>query len=364
MRSRAASALAVVFCACAAQDKVLTPDEESGGFDAAAMVDAGQGRDAALANDAAMNVMPTPDAGGSTDSGGGAVLIDAGAMATDGNVPSGNDAGPVVHAAKDPDCDLNGVWIARQNTASEALFIDQFANNWYYLEFAQDGEQVVVSRHMDCGITVLSPVVEVQLAPATMRALIQHNRQVGRKGSFAKQADGSCAFQMEKFWSIRGASEDLYAPKPRNSDSSVAQVRSENPLPPKGMPDPTGDWDGDGHPGIAWQVNVLAAGTRHSAQRDWTRWFSAPGYQVTAATNFTTDLVVRSDFDNEEIVYEVTDDTLNALSEPDGTVAHTLTLRFLGRTPDDPRAQAIIKADDFDTCLAIQDALKPVAGIK
>src|SRR6185295_17485430 len=188
MRSNAASALAfVLICACKADDHVLTPDEPVGGA-----------MDGAVANDSGTSPVVTADTGsggsqqdaGNGDggpSGNDASPATDAASASDASSPgedaatSGSDAGPVTHTAKDPDCDLNGVWAARQITVSQALFVQQFANNWYYLEFSQDGEQVVVSKHMDCGIFVRSIVAQVELTPATTKALIPHNRQVGRK---------------------------------------------------------------------------------------------------------------------------------------------------------------------------------------
>lgn len=369
MRRASASALTfVLICACKADDQVLTPDEGGGGRDASVSLDSGMhpivsvdggagqdangagatpGNDAALANDATTNGY---DADPASDA------------ATNGN----EDGGPVMHTAKDPDCDLNGVWIARQNTESLALGLGQFANNYYLLEFAQDGEQVTVANHMDCGIVVKGflELVTVEIAPETTRALIGHNRQRGRKGSFAKQANGTCAFQLEKFWSVRGVSEEMFAPKPRSREVSIEELKSENPLPTKAMASAAEDWDGDGQPGIAWHVMGVAMGTRHSAQRDWTQWFSATGYEVMAAANFGNDLVVRAEFSNEEVVYQASDESLTELSQANAAAAHTLTLRFLGRTRDDPRAQAILKADDFDTCRAIQTALPPLAGLK
>jgi hypothetical protein len=349
MRSRAASALAfVIICACKADDQVLTPDDEGGGSDAAVTTDSGSG------------AIVTGDASVSTDASNGADAAFGADAALGGDAAIGADGGPVKHTAKDPDCDLNGVWIGRQVTESLAILVlTQYANNWYYLEFAQDGEQVVVSKHMDCGIEVHGSAL-VELAPPTMRALTAHNSQVGRKGTFAKQSDGTCALQMEKFWSVRGVNEDKYAPKPRNRDATIQEVQAENPLPAQAD---TEDWDGDGQPGIAWQVGGALPGIRHSGQRDWTRWFSAEGYVPRAAMDFTADLVVRAEFSNEEIVYAVEpadNDFLRTLSEPNLNGAHTLTLRFIGRTRDDPRAQAILKPDDFNTCLAIQAALPPV----
>lgn len=360
MRNGTASALAfLVIYACKAEDQVLTPDDQ----DAAVKVDSGSsvivGDDASANADASQGANPGIDATvGGTD----AATNDAALVVGNDAATVGPEAGSTTQGAKDPDCDLNGIWIARQNTESIALG-SQYANNWYYFEFAQEGEQVVVAKHMDCGISVRSFVASVDLLPATTRALIGHNLQAGRKGTFAKQTDGTCAFQLEKFWSVRGVSEQAYAPKPRNREATIAQLQAENPLPTKAMVGATEDWDGDGKPGIAWQVSVLGVGTRHSAQRDWTRWFSAPGYQVTAATDFGS-LVLRADFSNEEVVYDATDETLETLSEPNASAEHALTLRFLGRTRDDPRAQAVLKADDFETCMAIQAALPAIAGLK
>lgn len=323
----------LLVCACAADDKVLTPDEEkdSGAKDAAVVNDSGQQDGGALV-----------DAGGGKDAGG---AVDAGGG-----------------TAKDPSCDLNGIWIGRQNTLSLALFdTEQYANNWYYLELRQEGEEVVVTKHFDCGIEVQGTVL-VQLRPETTRALMQHNSQVGRRGTFAKQADGTCAFQMERFWSVRGVSEETYVPMPRNAETAIPALQPK--LPAKANVADTEDWDGDGNPGVTWVVSGLAKGDRYSSQRDWTRWFSATGYTVQAAGDFTSDLKVRADFSNEEVVYAPTALELDQVSAPKAGAPHVVTLRFLGRSSDDPRASALLKSDDFETCLAIQGALPAVKGFK
>jgi hypothetical protein len=327
MRIASASALTVaVLCACKSDDGVLTPDE----------------------NDA--DTSPAVEGGVRSDAG-------------DDQTPD-SGAGSGTTEATDPDCDLNGVWIARQNTLSVALGLEQYANNWYYLELEQDGEQVVVSKHMDCGIEVRSALTRVELARATTRALSSHNLQVGRKGSFAKRADGTCALEIERFWSVRGVSEEQYAPEPRNREVTLQELQRDNPLPSETMGDAAEDWDEDGFPGIAWQISGIAAGSRHSGQRDWTRWFTAEGYEVTAALEFTSDLLVRAEFASEEVVYEASAPSLTELAQTDASAEHTLHLRYLGRTRDDSRAQDIIQDDDFQTCLAIQAALPAIAGLK
>jgi hypothetical protein len=91
-------------------------------------------------------------------------------------------------------------------------------------------------------------------------------------------------------------------------------------------------------------------------QRDWTRWFTEPGYEIVASSDWQDDLTIRADFDNEEVVMHTTSSLLSTLSTPVAT-KHVLRLRFLGRSRDDARAQAVIMANDVDTCYAIQDAL-------
>jgi hypothetical protein len=163
---------------------------------------------------------------------------------------------------------------------------------------------------------------------------------------------------------VRGVNECKYLPKPRNQQLSIQQVSKAMPLPPKNEPQLTQDWDQDGHPGIKWNVSGIATGKRHSAQRDWTRWFSANDYDIQAKEDWDEDLLLRAEFSNEEVIYEADNPTLEQLSTPDATAKHTLTLRFLGRSSDDARAKAIVKDDDFQTCLAIQKALPAIEGLK
>ena len=266
-----------------------------------------------------------------------------------GTSEPGADAGPA-------SCDLSGVWIGRMNAESLAAGQPQYANTWYYYELAQQGSELTVARHMDCGLEVLG-TVNVVLAPPTTNALRVHNLQTGRKGTVTAQPDGTCALAIERFWSVRGVSESAYVPTPRSSDATLASVQATLPLPPAGSPERTEDWDGDGRPGIAWNVSGILQGERHTAQRDWTRYFTAPGYEIRAASDFPSDLVVRAEFSNEEVVYD-SSPGLNQVSQPNAGAAHTLTLRFLGRTADDARARAVVVAgDDAATCTNVRRAL-------
>ncbi|MFT3926604.1 MAG: hypothetical protein QM778_28930 [Myxococcales bacterium] len=257
--------------------------------------------------------------------------------------------------AQDPECDLHGSWIARQASLSRALGAPQVASTWYYLEFAQDGDQVVVTRHFDCGVEVHGTVL-VQLTPATVRAFIAHNLQAGRKGTMRK-AGARCEFSLERFWSVRGADEQRFRPQSNAAKLSIPDLAASNPLPTKDHLDGALDWEKDGQLGVAWQVSGIVSGTRNTVQRDWTEWFTDTTRVIAPAKDWSEDLVARVRVDNEENVLEASSPTVSSGGTSDSTAANHVTLRFLGRNPDDSRAQALIADDPFETCNAIREAL-------
>lgn len=278
----------------------------------------------------------------------------------DGVLP-GVDAGSGAHDGSTPAlCNLSGVWIARQNSESLALGLPQYANTWYYYELIQKGSELEVARHFDCGIEVRG-TVRVMLAPATTRALISHNLQTGRKGQVNALSDGTCSLSVEPFWSVRGLSEQKYVPTPRNTSMTLPEVQAALPLPLAATPELTEDWDGDMKPGITWFVNGIVNGERNTVQRDWTRYFTAPGYSIGAASDFA-DLVVRAEFSAEEVVFN--SQGLNQLSMPNASAEHTLTMRFLGRSKNDPRAVAIYGEDDYATCANVRKALPSTQALR
>jgi hypothetical protein len=274
-----------------------------------------------------------------------------------GQSAAGGAAGSAApEGAQDPDCDFNGIWIAKQITVSQALSLPQSSNNWYYLEFKQSGTAVQVSKHFDCGIEVHGSAT-VSMTRATTQALIAHNVQIGRKATLMKDG-ANCAFTADRFWSVRGADETRFVPNPtRDSMDSIAMVEMVKPLPKVGATDGAEDTDDDGQLGVAFQVTGIIAGTRNSVQRDWTRWFTDTGYTIPASTNWTSDIVIRADFDNQENVLDPSSGLLTSGSTPKADSKHVLKLRFLGRDKSDPRVAAIVHAADIDTCYAIQDAM-------
>jgi len=241
-------------------------------------------------------------------------------------------------------------------TVSEALSLPQTSNNWYYLELKHTGTAVEVVKHFDCGIEVRGTVT-VTTSRATVMGSLAHNVQVGRKITALKQAD-KCSFEAARFWSIRGAEEQKFIPnEARDAADSAADLSRSKPLPTRSATDGALDTDGDGKLGIAFQVTGIIMGVRNSVQRDWSRWFTEPGYEIAASDTWTKDLRIRADFDNEEVVLDPASGPLVSGSTPRAGAKHALILRFLGRDASDPRVSAIVKASEVDTCFAIQDAL-------
>lgn len=328
-----------------------TPPADAGADAASAVRDAkGTQAEAAVADAAAAEAAVVTD-GASSE----ADASEAGPFTPDSGPPP--VAAPV---AKDPDCDMNGVWIGRQTTRSEALLAGQFANNWYYLEYAQSGEDVVVTKHANCGIEVQGSAT-VKLSRASAEAVLQHNTQVGRKGKMYKDASGRCHFEMERWWSARGVTEARFVPSPRNAVLTLAQVAAATPLPVPARPDGAEDWENDGKLGLAVQISGILSGVRNTVQRDYTEWVTDSLRPVTPARDFTQDFDVRVTFVGEENLFDPTSGLLAQLAQPDAAARHRVTLRFLGRSASDPRAAALVKANIFDTCQGVQAAL-PAKG--
>lgn len=302
---------------------------------------------------------PSTSAGGTGASEGTSGEGEAGTSGVSGEGASGGGAGsgevtPAI--AQDADCDFNGIWIGQQLTVSEALTLPQTSNNWYYLEFKQSGTEVQVSKHFDCGIEVRGSAT-VTLSRATLQALLTHNVQIGRKATVTKGGN-NCTFDGARFWSVRGGDEMRFLPNAtRDATESIDQAAAAKPLPTSTKTDGAVDLENDGKLGVAFQVSGIITGTRNSVQRDWTRWFTEPGFEIAASKTWEDDLEIRADFDNEESILDPTSGLLVSGSMPRAGAKHVMRLRFLGRDASDPRVSAIVKASDAETCFAIQDAL-------
>lgn len=259
----------------------------------------------------------------------------------------------------DPDCDLTGIWMANQITVSQALGRAQSSNQWMYLEFKQSGTAAEVTKHFDCGIEVHGSAI-VTMSRATTQALIGHNVQNGRKATLVRDGE-HCKLNVERFWSVRGADESRFLPNARrNSSDSIGAVDKLNPLPTRRNTDGAVDTENDGQLGVAYQVAGNLWGTRNAVQRYWTRWHTDADHQIPASDDWQDELVVRTEFDYEESVLSPKSGLLISDSSPKSDAKHVVKLRFLGRDRSDPRAAAILKDTDIETCYAIQDSMPAV----
>jgi hypothetical protein len=295
--------------------------------------------------------LPMPSAGMGGVAGGGAGLAGQAAAG------SGETTPPPPLGAKDPTCDLNGIWMGKQVAVGLALDAPQFVNTWSYLEISQTGSDFVVTKHIDCGLEVQGTVT-VTLTRATLEGAVQHNMQNGRKGTFELK-DGKCVLDIARYWSVRGADEQRFIPNAtRDSTMSMADAQKLKPMPTPAMPDGAIDLEKDGELGAAAQVTGIVSGTRNSVQRDWNRWFTAAGgFEIAAAMDFTSELKIRAEYEIEEIVMAPATGLLTTLPDQTNEWNHIMRLHFLGRSADDPRAKPVVHSDPVETCYAVQDAM-------
>ena len=294
--------------------------------------------------------------------------------------PAGAGAAGSGGMAADPDCDISGLWAVRMLSVVQALSLEQCGNLYYYVEFAQNGSEVEVVDHFNCGIEGRGSSSSTFANP-TLLGLMQTNSWVGRRGTMQKGADGTCEFQLEPYWYVLSADEAVFAPDPRNANMTLTQVQQWKPLPPPPVfgatmpPDAPGvlDIESDGFPGAAFTVTGLLSGIRHAAQRGVHSWLTNDRYRITPAVDWTEDLNVRADYVGEDVTYWVEGDQAlwaGALPVRDAASARA-TLRFLGRDASDPRAaEMVVSADpavDPDgaiaTCANIREALPPISPL-
>jgi hypothetical protein len=227
----------------------------------------------------------------------------------------------------------------------------QTASNWYYLEITQSGADFTVASEFDCGIQV-SGSAAVTMNEATTKALLSVNDQAQRHGTFFKEGD-HCAFTFDRFYSVRGVPRATYLPADTSTNPELSALTPTMPT----MAAPTGneDLDGDGHPGIAF--NVASLGTRHVVQRDWNEGFTNAEFPIALSA---TEFVVRANFDSQENILETAGGLgglLNATSTPATDLNHRFLFRRVGLTPSDAAVVALHGVDDVSTCFNVQDAM-------
>lgn len=315
---------------------------------AAASVMTACGEDSATGGDAG--------AGGSADSGGSG---SGGARAGSGD--DGLGGAPVIEPddpiepgannPADPECNFSGAWLVRTTTTSVALDDDQVARRWYYYEVAQDGERFQISESLNCQVRVeTAPCTGIGCTVVTMSddataAVLERTSHAGTQGTFAMEG-GECAFTMTPVYEVRGVTPDAYLPEDPADDLALSEL---TPLPTAGDDADVTDWDGDGQPGLRFDIDAVLDGSRNSGQRDKQTFYSVAGDADYAVPLEATQFVLKADIELEENVYAAPNPIFETLGElaADG---HYVELFRLG----DDRADAGLPADDFAACQALE----------
>jgi hypothetical protein len=276
----------------------------------------------------------------------------------------GSDSGASDHDdagdARDAQCDLNGIWIARLTTFSrDSVFsATQTASNWFYYEIDQSGVDFSVSREIDCGIQV-SGSADVTINSATTKALLHRNDQTGRRGRFSKEGK-LCSFELDRFYSTRGLDRAKYLPADTSDNPDLSSLKPA--LPTEQSPDGAEDWDDDGQPGIGFNVSGL--GSRHVVQRDWNEASSDADHPIALDGD---EFVAAARFDNQEEILAVSGglgDLIRAGSTPALDIAPRMTFRRLGRSANEAAVRALQGKDDLATCYNVQAALPHDSAMK
>jgi hypothetical protein len=201
----------------------------------------------------------------------------------------------------------------------------------------------------------------------------------GARHGTSLAASGGCSVTLDRWYSIRGA-EDSYLPADFGSHPALSSL---TPLPvesdpvngtdsPAGITDP----DGDGIPGVAFDVTGFVTGTRNSAQRTWQDYATPDGAPAPASAITVT---IPGEFDIEEHVMRVSNcGTGCALLASAANAAHDIPGRivfsFVGKTFGSTRVAAVAPnvprqdvSDDLTTCANVRlllphDATPPASS--
>lgn len=185
------------------------------------------------------------------------VLGDAGASSLEASTPVAADASSYAPALQAPPanlalgqgrgCDLTGRWILTEHRSIVVLGAKQTAFSWFYVELAQLGDRVTMSKAMSCGeLTLGLPPLELRIEDeSSWPALMSKLRFDGRVGT-STSVGAQCEVAFEEAVLVRGASVGTYR------DPSV-------PLPDpaqlaEGASPGWEDWDQDGHSGLSMRV--------------------------------------------------------------------------------------------------------------
>ncbi len=294
----------------------------------------------------------------------------------DGGSGDASVAGMCPGPSSDQRCDLGGYWGARMSVFSRSPLLSgpQVSNVWYFWQIEDQGERFEVVDHLDCQIRTVG-LADVVLPVATEQALFYRNPQQGRPGRYVQQGD-SCDFWMERHYNLRGIDHGGLVPERFADRRPLADL---NPLPSEANLEQAlaraEDWDMDGLPGVTFLI--LGYGKRHTMQRDWTQYFSAPPPQAPERASYQVALdadrlTVSALFDSEETVLGASDcgeddsgtgfecNLIRTTADP-ANEPHFLQMVRLGRCAQVPELANLLESGPLALCQHIEALLPQVA---
>ncbi len=175
----------------------------------------------------------------------------------------------------DPRCDLNGRWLVAQRVLADAIGQTQASHNWFYYELRQDGTTVTVTQGLNCGFDVVhvTPLGADVDSSGAWPSILTHDNDAGRMGTMQATSTG-CSVAFDKLYTVRGATQSFYDDPTQPLPSASQQAMGSTP----GWE----DWDGDGNPGITFDVTAPTKGNLYVAQRDWTQYAGDVAFDTTS----------------------------------------------------------------------------------
>ena len=276
-----------------------------------------------------------------------------------GGAPGGDGDGDdeLVSKPASPECNLSGVWAVVAKTVTSAAGGNQVANRWYLYEVGQIGDDVEVVRSLNCKVRVENAggvATEVTISDDALAGILKNNSHAGLHGTFSKSED-VCVLNFDRQYTVLGVKPDDYLPKDPNTRPALDTLPA---LPSENQPDGAEDWDGDGTPGLLFNVKTLGGfleGSRNSVQRGFVEFDSdetEPRYTIPVdSTAFTVNNTTAI----EENVIAASSDTFKTLGTLKGS-DHPVTFTRLGDTRASARlpSDAKVPEDDMEACLALE----------
>jgi hypothetical protein len=292
------------------------------------------------------------------------------AICGDGVVGTGADC---ANPHRDSLCDMTGFWAVRETDYERDMVLQsvQTSSNWYLYQLAQTGDTFTMVASMECGVHVTGSAT-VDYTPASLQAMLHANPQDGsgphgyRHGT-SEVAAGGCGVSLDRWYFIR-ALLPSFLPADFSADAPLSSLP---PLPSvsdpvNGPDDPPGatDPDGDGFPGIAFQITgALVTGVRDEVQRIWKQYADMPGAPSPAAA---LTFAVPGALDVQDDVLHVSQcGTGCGLLKTGATVASDIqpriTFSFIGRSLGGARTSTVVVNrpgasvdDDLTTCANVR----------